>query len=58
MPANMPVPNAPIISSSAICTSRATIPNGNFPVLCLGEWHSDPVYAVIDSEGNASLKKY
>lgn len=26
MPANMPVPNAPIISSSAICTSRATIP--------------------------------
>ena len=26
MPANMPEPNAPIISSSAICTSRATIP--------------------------------
>ena len=31
---------------------------GNLRVLCLGEWHSDPVYAVIDSEGNASLKKY
>lgn len=29
---------------------------GNLRVLCLGEWHSDPVYAVIDSEGNASLK--
>lgn len=31
---------------------------GNLRVLCLGEWHSDPVYAVIDPEGNASLKKY
>ena len=57
MPANMPVPNAPIISSSAICTSRATIPKEICGAVPWG-WHSDPVYAVIDSEGNASLKKY
>jgi len=31
---------------------------GGFRVLCLGEWHSDPVYAILDSEGEAILKKY
>lgn len=29
---------------------------GGFRVLCLGEWHSDPVYAILDSEGEAILK--
>lgn len=32
--------------------------DGLLRVLCLGEWVNNPVYAVMDGEGSASLKKF
>lgn len=32
--------------------------DGGLHVLCLGEWEHDPVYAVMDSAGDVSLKRF